>query len=510
MKNTRIASIIYIGSTYIGIRIGQNKKSKLHIIDEAKFRLSIGKDVFESRRIPAEKVDTIVETIKKYKKLSMEYGCEKIRLLASTALRESENRYYIRDRIFQETGIILEILTDAELKNHIFMSNIEGLKNKGQLEGNGMLAFIGSGNLGVAFYENDSINYLQNILIGTLKLYEIARSAEKYSDKMNYLVKEQLHTYINFLPKFLPQKEMKFLLAAGRATETIATLCNVEEETGMIGKEEFHRFFKEITGMNADKISIKYNVRKEFANEIIIATTIMENLVDISGVEGIILPDIYFFNTIFNEILFPGKYRAMRNEMKKYTVSSSLKLAEMYKAYDNHIQYVDDLSEKIMKKLTRTNKFKDKEFLYLKIAVILHNIGKFINSDKHYLNSSYIIRNTDIIGLTEKDREIIALIVKYQSFLLPMESDSEYMALRTVEQICVSKLSAILRMADSLDKNYKQKFKNITVRMQKGNLVIQVESKKNTYIEQIKFNEYKEFFKDVYGMDIKLVIKRGI
>lgn len=506
----RIASIIYIGSTYIGIEIGQNKKGKLHILEEAKFRLSLGKEVFENGSIPSSKVDTIVDTIIKYKKLSEEYGCEKIRLIATTALRESENRYYIRDRIYQQTGIILEILSDAELKNHIFMSNIEELKNNNQLGKNGMLTFIGSGNLGIAFYEDNSINFIQNILIGTLKLYEISKSVEKYADKMNYLVKEQLNTYINFLPKFLPKDEMKFLVVAGRATETIGKFCKMEDETGMIEKEEFHRFFQETTNMNTDKIAVKYKVRKEFANEIVIATTIIENLVNISGVEGIIIPDVFFFNTMFNELLFPAKNKEITDLMDGYTLSSSIKLAEMYKAYDSHIQFVDSVSEKIMKKLSRTNKFKDREFLYLKIAVILHNIGKFINSDMHYLKSSYIIRNTDIVGLTEKDREIIALIVKYQSFLLPSESDEEYSELSPEEKICVSKLSAILRISDSLDKNYKQKFKEITVRIQKRDLVIQVDSKKNTYIEQIKFNEYREFFKEVFGIDIRLLIKRGI
>ena len=200
----------------------------------------------------------------------------------------------------------------------------------------------------------------------------------------------------------------------------------------------------------------------------------------------------------------------MKKLMNEYTVSSSVKLAKMYKAYDSHIQFVDSISEKIMKKISGSNNFTDKEFLYLKIAVILHNIGKFINSDKHYINSSYIIRNTDIIGLTEKDRQLISLIVKYQSFLLPTENDQEYNVLSPEEKICVSKLSAILRISDSLDKNYKQKFKDVIVRMQKGKLVIQVESKKNIYIEQIKFNEYSEFFKEVFGMDIKLLIKRGM
>jgi exopolyphosphatase/guanosine-5'-triphosphate,3'-diphosphate pyrophosphatase len=181
----------------------------------------------------------------------------------------------------------------------------------------------------------------------------------------------------------------------------------------------------------------------------------------------------------------------------------------MYKSYGEHIQYVDEISEMLLNKLSKTNKFTEKEVLCLKIAVILHNIGKYINPDKHYINSNYIINNTDIIGLSENDRKLIGLIVKYQSYLLPSEKDEEYAGLSVVEKISVSKLAAIMRIADALDKNYKQKFKSIKIKSKKKNIIIEVESKSNAYIEQIKFNEYKDFFKEVFGIDIELVIKRG-
>jgi exopolyphosphatase/guanosine-5'-triphosphate,3'-diphosphate pyrophosphatase len=511
MKEIKIASIIYIGSTDITVRICQRKKDKLETLENISSSLSIGKDAFEQGRLPSDSIDKLVGIISNFKQLSKEYSAESIRLISSTAIRESENKYYIRDRLYQETGLILEIMSDAELKNHIFMSNVRVLKDENKMLDNAIISFIGSGNLGIAFYENDAITFLQNILIGTLKLYEIAKNADKHTEKMNFMVQEQLHTYFNFLPKFLPKKNIKEFIVTGRTIDTLKNICKcrIEGEVNIIEKEDFESFFNEIVGLNAQSISLKYGINKDFANEIMISTIVIENLLNMTEATRIIIPDVFFFDIIFYQLLIPNKYEEIKNIFKGYSIESSKKLATMYKSYGEHIQYVDEISEMLLNKLSKTNKFTEKEVLCLKIAVILHNIGKYINPDKHYINSNYIINNTDIIGLSENDRKLIGLIVKYQSYLLPSEKDEEYAGLSVVEKISVSKLAAIMRIADALDKNYKQKFKSIKIKSKKKNIIIEVESKSNAYIEQIKFNEYKDFFKEVFGIDIELVIKRG-
>ncbi|MBN2285147.1 MAG: HD domain-containing protein [Tissierellales bacterium] len=511
MKAFKTASIIYIGSTDITLRIGQRKKDKIEIIENTTLDLSIGKEAFEQGKLSSKKIDRLVEIVSKFNQLSQSYQSEVIRLIASTAMRESENKYYIRDRLYQETGLILEIFSDSELKNTIFMSATRVLQDANQLKDNAIISFIGSGNLGIAFYENEAINFLQNIMIGTLKLYEIAKNADKYTDKMDFMVREQLHTYFNFLPTFLPKSNIKEFILTGRTVEIIKRICKVrhENEIDVIEKSDFKIFYNEIVQMNTQAISFKYGMTTEFANEILIATIVIENLMSMTEAEKIIIPDMFFFDIVFYELLIPERYEQIIRIFESYAIESSKKLAEMYKAYGEHIKYVDQISAIIFEKLSKTNKFKDKESLYLKIAVILHNIGKYINPDKHYLNSGYIIKNTDIIGLSEKDKQLIAMIVKYQSYLLPTEKDEEFAELSVVEKISVSKLAAIMRIADALDKNYCQKFNNIKIKFRKGDLIIETETNTNTYIEQIKFNEYKEFFKEVFGISIELIVKRG-
>ncbi len=512
MNSVKIGSIIYIGSTEITVTIKQIKKNGLQMVEKASHSIAIGKEAFETGKISADKVDRIVEIVSNFKQLSLEYGAERIALFASTAIRESDNKYYIRDRLYQETGIVLEIISDSELKNIIFMSNLKVLKDADYLKNNAIITFIGSGNLGIAFYEDMSINFLQNIMIGTIKLYEIAKNADKYSDKMNIMVKEQLYTYFNFLPTFLPKSNIKDFIVTGRTLDTLKALCNAEDkgEISFISKPGLESFYNEIVALNADSIAIKYNLNREFANELVIATIVIENLLEMTEAETIAVPNIFFFDIIFYEMMLPKQYEEIRTLFYSYAIESSRKLAQMYKSYGKHIEFVEEMASAILKKLSKNNRFKEKEVIYLKIAVILHNIGKYINPDKHYLHSSYILQKTDIIGLSEQDRKLISLIVKYQSYLLPTEKDEEYAQLSAVEKISVSKLSAVLRLADALDKNYSQKFKNINIKQQKGLLIVEVESKTNTYIEQIKFNEYCDFFKEVFGIEVKLVIKRGI
>ena len=67
---------------------------------------------------------------------------------------------------------------------------------------------------------------------------------------------------------------------------------------------------------------------------------------------------------------------------------------------------------------------------------------------------------SEIIGLTHKEREIIANTVLYNTWPLPAYEDLESKLAMTVI-LSVAKLSAILRVSNAMDRSHKQKFKNV-------------------------------------------------
>jgi len=505
-----ILGIIYIGSSEIHLKISQKKKKNIEIVENCIKKIQIGKQAYEEGKINNEKIDIIIEYINKYSKLCTEYGVEKIKLIASTAVRESKNRDLIKDRIFRETGVNLEVLSDDELKNLVFMSMYKIIKKDRYVNENSVLSFIGTGNLGIAFYENKKIRFIQNILIGTLKLYEISKSAEKYSHKTYLLIKEQLDMYIKFLPDYLSQKDKNNFIFTGRMANTIKNNCKNTESNDFytIEKEDFDKLYFTVIDLNIEKIAYKYNISKEFAREFLIAIVIIENLMTISNFTKIMIPRVYYFDILFLKFLDIKQYKLIKNKFNEFSIANSYRISENYKSLDNHIKYINKITKKIIKKLDKDLSFTNNERLYLEIAIILHNVGKFINPDKHYINSEYIVKNTNIIGLNERERLIISLIIKYQSYLTPEEDDYEYEKLEYVDKMIVSRLSAILKIADSLDKNYRQKFESVIFKRYKNNIKFILETKEDSSIEQMKFVEYKEYFKEVFGINLEIEIRR--
>ena len=87
------------------------------------------------------------------------------------------------------------------------------------------------------------------------------------------------------------------------------------------------------------------------------------------------------------------------------------------------------------------------------------------------LISYYIIMATEILGLSHKEREEIANIVRYNVYYLPSAAKASG-TIKTADYMKVAKLAAILRLADVLDKSHKQKIDSVRVTIKNDTLTI--------------------------------------
>ena len=102
----------------------------------------------------------------------------------------------------------------------------------------------------------------------------------------------------------------------------------------------------------------------------------------------------------------------------------------------------------------------DRERLLLQIAVQLHDCGKYISMGDVAECSYQIIMATEIIGLSTEERQIIANAVRYNTteFVYYSEIAGEVGMDRSV-YLLIAKLTAILRIANAMDRSHYQKVK---------------------------------------------------
>ena len=198
-----------------------------------------------------------------------------------------------------------------------------------------------------------------------------------------------------------------------------------------------------------------------------------------------------------------------KHDFTKQMTTMAINLANHYDVEPVHRELVTKFALHLFNQLKPLHTLGKRERVLLEIASILHDVGNYIGVHSHYLHSEYIIKNSDIIGLSSEELEIIAAIAKYHSATTPSEDLSHFSQISAENRRLISKLAAILRLADALDDDRQQKIQKISVSVKSQSVVISAYSNANLAYENWIFNSKSQFFQETYGL--KAVLKqRGV
>jgi exopolyphosphatase/guanosine-5'-triphosphate,3'-diphosphate pyrophosphatase len=144
---------------------------------------------------------------------------------------------------------------------------------------------------------------------------------------------------------------------------------------------------------------------------------------------------------------------------------------------------------------------------WLEAAALLANVGVFVSHARHHLHSYYVIRNSELVGLTDREIEIIAQVARYHRKSAPKADHPEWAALPAADREVVRRLAAILRVAIGLDRTQDGRVKRVTVRPEDGQVVLQVEARRKADLELNLYaaGERRALLGDVLGEKVKLV-----
>jgi exopolyphosphatase/guanosine-5'-triphosphate,3'-diphosphate pyrophosphatase len=184
---------------------------------------------------------------------------------------------------------------------------------------------------------------------------------------------------------------------------------------------------------------------------------------------------------------------------------SVLHAAENFKADKEHSMHVTTLALKIFDQLKDVHKLGNLEREYLESAGILHETGLFVSHSQHHRHSYYLIRNSEMLGFTENEKEIIANIARYHRKSHPKPKHVEFAKLSDEDQLLVKKLAGILRIADGLDRSHSFAVKDVNCSIMNGDVVMKLSGENNSADLELDIwgaESKKQLFEDVFGMKV--------
>lgn len=508
-----IMAAVDIGSYSIKMKIADvsSNGSILSLETPRKF-INLGKDTFITGRINHEHLEEICSILKNFKKLMNEYNTDKYMIVATSALREAVNYDYILDYVYQKTGLKIAVISESEERFFTYGSIIDSLKDFHKLKQEGVLITdVGSGGVELTlFYEGDLV-FTQYIKMGALRLKEVLSNLERRTLNFPNLIGEYIESEIDTLKIQLLQNPIHNFLVIGSEIQVMHDiLANGKKQynRSYMTREAFYKIYHKVIGKSQQQIIGEYMLKSESVETLVPAMLMYEKFLSFTSTDRIYTPAVslcdglvrYMTDTKFN----------LENKVfsEKDIIISVRKLGEKY-AYDSkHAEQVEKVSLFLFDNARRLHGYSAKERLFLQIAAIAHDIGKYINIKEHNVLSHTIILNSDILGLSKNDLYIIADTIRYHANNMPGMDDFNYKSLDYASRIMVSKLAAFLKIADALDRSHKQKLSDIKIVLGDQALTIKAETNRDSLLEEWEFENKSNLFKEVYGIKPNLIIKR--
>ena len=502
------AAVIYLGSSALYMEIAeQNLDNELKVLEEVEYPLNLGHDTFAGNKISFAKVDEMWKTLINFKKLINDYQIQKVKVIATTAIREAKNRDYILDQIRIKTGFSVEVFDDSQEKKYIYRGILKRIKDNSDLDiKNSLISYIGTGRLGVAVYSDGYIRSTQNIRAGSLKLSEILGEIQERTNKFYIVVEEYLSSFTYMLKSFLPQEKIDCFIASGKEIELISKLCDVQQKNGFsyIPKDRFFELYNEIKDKTPNQVKKMYSLSAEKAEILLPSMALYKEIFNLTASDTIIAPFVSILDVILFDVLNPKQAKQDEIDFYQNTLLSARSIGEKYNYNRAHADKVEEFVLKIFDETQRIHGLGKRARNLLQVATILHDVGKFISLKRHYYNSYDLIRSSNILGLNNRELEIVANIARYHSRKDPKKEDRSYYKLSNKDRVLMSKLVSILRLADSLDRGHKNKFNNLVVKLKENKLILTIITNEPTLLEEWTFKQKSNLFKDVFGIKTEL------
>ena len=294
-------------------------------------------------------------------------------------------------------------------------------------------------------------------------------------------------------------KEIKNVIAVGEVAASIKKLVPELATGDRINKEKFEELYKLIIGHHPQEISENYGIPYERATLMLPNIIIYQSFLNNCKAEEIYFPNVDFNDGITANYMDEGSRVVFEHNFEEDVIASAHNIARRYRCNKSHIERIADYALKIFDAVKKPYGMGKIERLQLQISSLLHDCGNFINMNDAAKNSYYIIANTEIIGFSHKERMEVANIVKYNTHYLPGKNKVSA-ELDGCDYMNIAKLTAILRIANVLDKSHTQKIEDLSVSVKDNQLVITANTYEDIALEAGLFESRADFFEKIYGI----------
>ncbi len=513
---------IDIGSNALRLAIVEAESpSKARELTTQRAAVRLGREVFTQGRIAPSAISQASEALRKFRELLDEHRVDRYRAVATSAVREAENGGLFVERARREAGIDLDVIEGMEEARLVRLALVGRLDLRTQ---RALLVDLGGGSTELSLIEGGTLRAARSLPVGSVRLLEAFLGGGVVDREKAQLAREYVERQLREAPAEIRAGAFDVVVGTGGNFETLAQLCPApppprDDDPSRdsrrpppiayptIDVAAVRALLPRLASMAPDERRAAYGMRPDRADVIVAAGAIVLEIAGALRIDRISAPGIGLREGVLDELVekhfevwdYGGEAVA--------AVEASLRLGRRYQFDEAHGALVARIATDLFDQLRPQHRLSERDRLLLHVAAILHDVGDFIRYEGHHRHSQYIIQNSDIVGLSPRERTLVAALARYHRKSPPDASHPGFRELDRDDRSRVRVLASILRLADALDREHLGKVSAVRAVPEKGKLRLHVTGAADRQLEEWTVMRKAAMFEEVF--DLKVEIARS-
>jgi exopolyphosphatase / guanosine-5'-triphosphate,3'-diphosphate pyrophosphatase len=503
-----IFAAVDIGSNSVRLKVARLRGRRLHSIHEDREVTRLGEGVFRTNFLSPESMAETVKVLRRFHRTAQRLGTDSVRVVATSALRDARNSQAFLEWVRSATGWTVEIISGLEEARLIHLGLVSNLRLSGATV---LMIDLGGGSCELTVSRKEHIRETVSLPLGAVRLtseflsHDPPRNGEL--QRMRGFIAREVGRVAG---RIVASRARVAIATSGTAAALAASASHLihrphKRRPPTVSRAEMKRISKLISRLPLEGRKKIQGIGPRRAEIIVAGAIVYHELMERCQLRTLRYSPLGLRDGLLAQMAaeYDRSTRSGR-QIESERWDSIRQAVNHYRVDLPHALDVRASAMDLFSALKSVHRLPPEYREWVSAAAMLYEVGDYVNRNGRHRHTQYIISNSEILGYTPEQRQIIAAIARYLGKSRPTPGDTATKGLLPTEQESVAKASMLLRLARAMNLGRSRAVQKARVSVRDGQVKLTLVSRRRTGVdlELWAIEKDRDYFRELFGREL--------
>ena len=512
-----VFAAIDLGSNSVRLKIASVEQHRLKTLHEDREVVRLGESVFQTGMISPDAMANTIRALKRFQKAVQLHVADKVRLVATSAMRDARNSAAFAAWVKSATGWNVEVISGLEEGRLIHLGVVSGEEGA---RGRVLLIDLGGGSCEVTLSDGGNIKEMVSMPLGAVRLQQEFLRTDPPAKEDVARLRQYIDRELKRAEKKLGTPRVSLVIATSGTASALAeasvaltqklpvrktapkSFVRVKPE--LATTEEVKHIADRLLKMNNTQRAAVPGIGPKRSEIIVGGAMVYACLLERFALKGFRYSPLGLRDGILAQMLAEVDLRAAVH--KKIEEERWKGVLEVCKRYGVELKKAEPVRQHVCELfdgLARVHELPTEYRGWLQSAAMMQDVGKYMNHQGHHRHTQYIIANSEIFGFSPEQRAVVSAIARYMGKSRPDPVDRPLRVIPIEEHGHVTASIVLLRLAQALNQDRASAVVKMRTHVYPKRVVIElVPGRGGAELEAWSLKKEAAYFREIFRRDL--------